>query len=409
VKDDDDADSFTKTENISNVSAKEPQSKIQNGLPNQGHIINNPTDFKGEALTFKATTAGVIATLSHCIETMQQREESWKRRFELEAERRKKLEESMKFQGTSELNNAQQKVILLNGPDYEEGPHSKIKEEEFFDALDAMLDRHDQQQEEKRQLKIRAKEIGEPSSLLPTICDHPLWSEIDKTTLEQVYFARLEVGEGSADNAWQLFAEEGEMRLFKRELEVDGLVCDPLKAVHTVQGVTGHEMCYHFFSPDVRWDWENTLESMKVVEEINPNSLIFHQIHKRVWPAAQRDAVFWSHIRRIDDVESTDPELKDVWVVCNNSIETDIPLGRCVRMKMTVSLTCETFIRQPAEGKAVTRDDITCKIIYCSTINPGGWAPASVLRALYKREYPKFVKRFSQYVIDTQEKQAILF
>ena len=28
----------------------------------------------------------------------------------------------------------------------------------------------------------------------------------------------------------------------------------------------------------------------------------------------------------------------------------------------------------------------------------GGWAPASVLRAVYKREYPRFLKRFTQYV-----------
>jgi collagen type IV alpha-3-binding protein len=174
-------------------------------------------------------------------------------------------------------------------------------------------------------------------------------------------------------------------------------------------------MCYHFFSPDVRWDWENTLESMKVVEEINPNSLVFHQIHKRVWPAAQRDAVFWSHIRRVPTnpapAQSPDtPPLHDVWVVCNNSVERpDILLGRCVRMKMTVSLTCETYVRPSRNGGPITRDDITCKVIYCSTINPGGWAPASVLRALYKREYPKFLKRFTQYVIDAQEKKPILF
>ena len=39
-------------------------------------------DFKGEAYTFKATTTGIIATLSHCIELMLQREESWKKRLE---------------------------------------------------------------------------------------------------------------------------------------------------------------------------------------------------------------------------------------------------------------------------------------------------------------------------------------
>lgn len=43
-----------------------------------GHAV----DFKGESFTFKATTAGIIATLSHCMELMSQREEAWKKRLE---------------------------------------------------------------------------------------------------------------------------------------------------------------------------------------------------------------------------------------------------------------------------------------------------------------------------------------
>lgn len=39
-------------------------------------------DFKGEAFTFKATTAGIIATLSHCIDLMGQREEAWKKKLD---------------------------------------------------------------------------------------------------------------------------------------------------------------------------------------------------------------------------------------------------------------------------------------------------------------------------------------
>ena len=39
-------------------------------------------DFKGEALTFKATTSGILTTLQHCIDMFQSREESWKRRFD---------------------------------------------------------------------------------------------------------------------------------------------------------------------------------------------------------------------------------------------------------------------------------------------------------------------------------------
>jgi hypothetical protein len=36
-------------------------------------------------------------------------------------------------------------------------------------------------------------------------------------------------------------------------------------------------------------------------------------------------------------------------------------------MKMTVSLVCETSIAKPRDGRPITRDDITCRIIYCST------------------------------------------
>lgn len=42
-----------------------------------------------------------------------------------------------------------------------------------------------------------------------------------------------------------------------REVEVDGMVMDPLKAVHKVRGVTGYEICNYFFSPEFRHDWES--------------------------------------------------------------------------------------------------------------------------------------------------------
>ena len=44
-----------------------------------------------------------------------------------------------------------------------------------------------------------------------------------------------------------------------------------------------------------------------------------------------------------------------------------------------------------------------------SSVNPGGWAPASVLRAVAKREYPKFLKRFTSYVQEKTAGKPILF
>ena len=50
----------------------------------------------GEAITFKATTAGILATLGHCIELMSQREETWHQKLSKEVDKRKKLSELYK-------------------------------------------------------------------------------------------------------------------------------------------------------------------------------------------------------------------------------------------------------------------------------------------------------------------------
>lgn len=70
-----------------------------------------------------------------------------------------------------------------------------------------------------------------------------------------MHYARQGVGEGG--NGWQLFADEGEMKMYRREQEIDGMVVDPLKACHFVKGVSAREMCHYFFMPEYRNDWES--------------------------------------------------------------------------------------------------------------------------------------------------------
>lgn len=72
--------------------------------------------------------------------------------------------------------------------------------------------------------------------------------------------------------------------------------------------------------------------------------------------------------------------------------------GSCLRVDLTVCFVCDTTIEPPYTLETASREHLTTKITYCSVVNPGGWAPASVLRAVYKREYPRFLKRFTQYV-----------
>ncbi|KAK7492548.1 hypothetical protein BaRGS_00016214 [Batillaria attramentaria] len=303
-----------------------------------GHAV----DFKGEAFTFKATTAGIIATLSHCIDLMSQREEAWKKRLEREIDRRKKYEEAYK------LTAHEKKLHVVGGPDYEEGPHCMITEDEFYDAVDATLDKLEKEEE-----KI---------------------NEITTSHLRRLLSANK-----AEEQEWQCIVDQGDLKVFKRELEENGIVIDPMKAVCTVKKITGHEVCHYFWDFENRLEWEATLESTRIVEWLSDDTFINNNVIKRVWPASQRDACFWSHIRHIP---AENDEGSDNWIVVNYSTDhPSCPSGKYVRITMNVAMICQTIIEPPSNGGDITRDNITCKITYTADVNPGGWAPSSVLRS----------------------------
>lgn len=99
-------------------------------------------------------------------------------------------------------------------------------------------------------------------------------------------------------------------QVYRREVEENGIVLDPLKATHAVKGVTGHEVCHYFWDTAVRLDWESefsvwpfpitsaafqflrtnislisfpplaTIENFHVVETLSDNAIIVYQTHK---------------------------------------------------------------------------------------------------------------------------------
>uniref|UniRef100_A0A671KVM6 Ceramide transfer protein n=1 Tax=Sinocyclocheilus anshuiensis TaxID=1608454 RepID=A0A671KVM6_9TELE len=381
-------------------------------------------DFKGEAITFKATTAGILSTLSHCIDILVKKEESWQRRLDKEIERRRRAEDAYKA-ALTEL----KKKPHYGGPDYEEGPNSLINEEEFFDAVEAALDKHDQIEEQVMiqplflfsPLSLALFPSGSPVSwvqphshtsslssidLISASDDvHRFSAQVEEMVQSHMTYSLQDVG---GDANWQLVVEEGDMKVYRREVEENGIVLDPLKATHAVRGVTGHEVCHYFWDTAFRNDWETTVESFQVVETLSDKAVIIHQTHKRVWPASQRDVLYVSVIRKILSTNENDP---DTWLVCNFSVDHDSypPSARCIRAKINVAMICQTLISPPEGDKEITRDNILCKITYVANVNPGGWAPASVLRAVAKREYPKFLKRFTSYVQEKTSDEAILF
>lgn len=95
-----------------------------------------------------------------------------------------------------------------------------------------------------------------------------------------------------------------------------------------IKGITGHELCKYFWDPAVRMEWEGTLDSSRMIEALSDDTLIFHQVHKRVWPSAQRDTCFWSHIRpvHINKNEKTSDQSEEVpnWIVVNYSTEHEM-------------------------------------------------------------------------------------
>ncbi|XP_010782830.1 collagen type IV alpha-3-binding protein [Notothenia coriiceps] len=264
----------------------------------------NGIDFKGEAITFKATTAGILSTLSHCIELMMKREDSWQKRVDRELEKRKRVEDAYKS-AVNEL----KKKSHYGGPDYEEGPNSLINEEEFFDAVEAALDRQDKIEEQCHSEKVR----------IPRLSPVP-----------------------------------------------------PGDAYSTI-GTHRYAIKPHSHS-----------SSLSSVELVSASDDI-HRFSAQVLYLVNREHPYLL------------PELEQ------------IPTNRCVRAKINVAMICQTLVSPPEGDKEISRDNILCKITYVANVNPGGWAPASVLRAVAKREYPKFLKRFTSYVQEKTAGKPILF
>src|SRR5690606_37364661 len=146
-------------------------------------------------------------------------------------------------------------------------------------------------------LKLQTMNLSKPLEVIPPGgCDHPLWPEIERITMDQLYYARLEVEDTPAagGGSWELFAEDGEMRLYKRELEIDGLVCDPLKAVHPTRGVSGHPCRHPCLAPAGRRGRGSRREPRRLSEGVNPRAPGSHRIRSRGRPGPRSARGFGS-------------------------------------------------------------------------------------------------------------------
>ena len=81
-----------------------------------------------------------------------------------------------------------------------------------------------------------------------------------------------------------------------------------------------------------------TLDSTSVVEWMSKDTNVSYQVYKRVWPATQRESLFWSTIRHCP---AEDEEGPDYWIVTNHSTEhPEAPVRSEINSREAVR--CET-------------------------------------------------------------------
>ena len=80
-------------------------------------------------------------------------------------------------------------------------------------------------------------------------------------------------------------------------------------------------MTNYFFEYDTRMEWEGTIESAAILETLCEDTIIFHHLHKRVWPSTQRETVFCSHICTLPNAPRAENQIGHTWMVMNFSVD----------------------------------------------------------------------------------------
>eukprot|EP00056_Hartaetosiga_gracilis_P010365 m.152451 g.152451 ORF g.152451 m.152451 type:complete len:859 (+) comp13302_c0_seq1:185-2761(+) len=344
---------------------------------------SNHRDVHRQKALLKSTSSGLIRSLKEWMDLMVKREDEWKRKYDRANEKRRRAVEELRAL-------KEERGPTMLGPDMEEGPHSTMNEDEFFDALEIGLDQLDAEEEQTR----RERELEEKRDAIKLEDDSP--PHRFNAFIEENLQKNLELALESVDKIWQLTHEENAMKVYSRESNDT----DQQKCFHFIKGITAKELCMFYWDGKIRLEWEHTIEKLFFLEWLDKSTCIQHNIHKRVWPTAQRDSCILSHLRRLDD---------NTWVVQNKSVEhDDAPSDKFVRLSANILMHATTTYPDDIPRDQLTRSDVGTNIIFLCYIHPGGWAPKSVVKAVARREYPKFLKNIEQHSLKFYNNKPIM-
>ena len=367
-----------------------------------------------ETVTFKATTAALLTAVSQSMDSIRVREEKMRQRIEQEVEKRKQAEataEAVLMTLTAHSPHQSLNRIADSSDNENENAHGKWRlptsEEEFFDALETntaiaaqALDNKSVENLIIETASIEVQKLNGEDVPFDTYPSHHRFSELVREKVSN--YSRYAFEKVEDSSIWSLVHDDGDMKVYRRELEENSIVLDPMRATYIAKGISAYELTHVFFHKDTRLSWENTIESLQTLEELDPWTTIYKHMHKRIWPSTQRQTIFCSNICKLSNAVSPENSLGDTYFVINFSVEHPEAkeVSKYIRMRVNISLTCQTFSDKNViedQYGSLTRDDINCKMIYTADVHPGGWVPPAVVRNIGKRELTKFMKKISSF------------
>eukprot|EP01135_Chromosphaera_perkinsii_P000552 Nk52_evm14s123 gene=Nk52_evmTU14s123 len=242
-------------------------------------------------------------------------------------------------------------------------------EDEFFDAVEY------------------TQEVSDLKTVKPR---HRFFNAVEAKVQEMLSFAKESV-EG---DKWTKVLENGALSIYRKEVVKNGITSDSVRAFNLYEGVTGREFSDYFYDPDFRFEWEDILETCEVLERLDDSTVILHQVYKKMPLSDQREVVFVSHQRQLEDGSC---------IIVNFSVEhPGVKKTRCVRAICNTAIYTENVINANEAmthgdilktQNNISRSQVQCKLVYMGNVNPGGWVPASFVSRLSRFEYPKMLKR----------------
>eukprot|EP00039_Didymoeca_costata_P007341 m.98739 g.98739 ORF g.98739 m.98739 type:complete len:655 (-) comp13645_c2_seq1:2039-4003(-) len=330
-----------------------------------------------EILAFKGTATGVLASLEEFVVLVQRREESWKKRMQKSQDKRARLEEL--YKAASIVSHEQQ---LMHGPDMQEGPNSLLTEEQWFDALEETLEGPGEEEEVKTEIK-----------------DASIQAQWKKRVQEEIQYVKRMQKQDM--DSWEVVSQDGDIKVSRLQVELDGgNVMECIRTEDEFHGLTSREIVEYFTNQRYRRDWETVVEKVNVLEKLDHATQVVYSKYKRVWPSAARDLVNVTHYRHLS---------QDTWIAVTKSVEHpqyERDTNNTVRLEAKAHVYAKTEYK-PGYDKSPDRAHISSKIFYFAEVNPGGWAPKSIVKAVSIKEFPKALRALRKMATEHYKDMAI--